>query len=66
MATELDPGTVRRLAVAAETDPRSIVRELRAARGEGAHVRGMAGARARRVLAQAGLIHEQPDPPRAA
>jgi carbamoylphosphate synthase small subunit len=38
-----DAATLRRLAVAHDVDPRSIVRELR----EPGSVRGMAGARAR-------------------
>ena len=52
----VDLATLRRLAVEADVDPRSIVAELRAARGERDHVRGMAGHRVRRLLAQKGLI----------
>jgi len=52
----VDAATIRALAVEAECDPRSIERELRAQRGERAHVRGLAGHRARRVLASHGYI----------
>jgi hypothetical protein len=47
---EIDTATVRRLAVEAEADPRSVERRLR-----GALVRGMAGHRIDRVLAAHGL-----------
>jgi hypothetical protein len=53
---EINGSTVRRLAVEADVDPRTILAELRAARGERARVRGMSGDRARRVLRQHGLI----------
>ncbi len=52
----IDLATLRALAVAADADPRSVIAELRAARGERAHVRGMAGHRVRRVLVGKGLI----------
>ena len=52
----IDRATLRRLAVEADADPRSVIAELRAARGERAPVRGMAGHRVRRVLAEHGLI----------
>jgi hypothetical protein len=52
----LDKATIRRLAVEADVDPRSIVAELRAARGERPPVKGMAGHRVRRVLAEHGLL----------
>lgn len=52
----IDRATLRRLAVEAEADPRSIIAELRAARGEGRGVRGLAGHRVRRVLVRAGLL----------
>jgi hypothetical protein len=52
----IDTATLRALAVAAEADPRSVIAELRAARGERPHVRGMAGHRVRRVLIEKGLI----------
>ncbi len=42
---------LRRLAVAAEVDPRTLRKLLR-----GAEVKGMAGRRARQVLADAGLL----------
>ncbi len=50
--TTIDSARARELAVAAGVDPRSIIRELRAP----GSVRGMAGHRARRVLAEAGMI----------
>lgn len=52
----IDLATIRALAVEAESDPRSIIAEIRAARGERAHVRGLAGHRVRRVLSKHGLI----------
>jgi hypothetical protein len=52
----IDLATLRALAVAAEVDPRSVIAELQAARGERPHVRGMAGNRVRRLLAEKGLI----------
>jgi hypothetical protein len=55
----IDRATLRALAVAADVDPRSIIAELRAERGERPHVRGMAGHRARRVLAERGFVRAQ-------
>ncbi len=52
----IDRATLRALAVEAEADPRSIIAELRAARGERPHVKGLAGHRVRRVLMSRGLI----------
>jgi hypothetical protein len=52
----IDRATLRALAVEAEADPRSVIAELRAARGQRPHVRGLAGHRVRRVLARHGLI----------
>jgi hypothetical protein len=52
----VDRSTLRELAVAADADPRSIIAELRAALGQRPHVRGMAGHRVRRVLAERGFI----------
>jgi hypothetical protein len=46
----LDAATVRRLAVRADVDPRTIQKVY-----EGLPVRGMAGRRARGALAEAGL-----------
>jgi len=46
-----DAATVRRLAVAADFDPRTILKEL-----HGRRARGMAGHRARAVLVQEGLL----------
>lgn len=46
-----DAGTVRALAVQADVDPRTIMKELK-----GERTRGMAGRRARAVLVEAGLI----------
>lgn len=54
----VDGATVRRLAVEAEADPRSVVAELRAELGEGPHVKGLAGHRIRRVLVRRGYIRE--------
>lgn len=48
-----DASTLRRLAVLADVDPRSLGRLLR-----GEHVRGAAGHRARRVLIQEGYLTE--------
>lgn len=52
----IDRATLRALAVEAEADPRSVIAELRAARGQRQHVRGLAGHRVRRVLARHGLL----------
>jgi|GEM_PF-6933695 len=52
----IDGATVRRLAVEAEVDPRSIVAELRAELGQNPRVRGVTGHRIRRVLIRHGLI----------
>lgn len=52
----IDRATLRRLAVEADADPRSVIAELRAARGERRQVKGMAGRRVRRVLVERGLI----------
>jgi len=49
MPIKLDSATLRRLAVRASCDPRTIV-----AVASGRTVRGMAGERARRVLVEAG------------
>lgn len=49
-AKAIDTATVRRLAVEAEADPRSVEARLR-----GKRVRGMAGHRIDRVLAKHGL-----------
>lgn len=46
-----DAATIRALAVRADVDPRTILKELK-----GRRARGMAGQRARRVLAEAGLL----------
>ncbi len=54
--TPPDRGTQRRLAVAAECDPRTIVREYLAAQGLGSPARGMAGHRARRILIERGYL----------
>ena len=53
---EIDRPTLLRLAAEADADPRSVLRELAAARGERAHVRGRAGERVRAALAAHGLI----------
>lgn len=55
----IDRATLRRLAVEADVDPRTIIRELRAARGERPPVRGMAGHRARKLLVEKGMIPGQ-------
>jgi hypothetical protein len=52
----IDTATLRRLSVLADVDPRTIRVEVEAARGCGRHARGMAGARARRVLAAEGYF----------
>lgn len=49
MPIKLDSATLRRLAVRASCDPRTIT-----AVASGREVRGMAGERARRVLVEAG------------
>ncbi len=46
-----DTAKVRELAVRADVDPRTIVKELK-----GQRTRGMAGRRAREVLVEAGLL----------
>lgn len=58
----LNHGTVRRLAVEASVDPRSVVRELRAAIGQMTPVRGMAGDRVRRVLIRHGYLPRKQQP----
>ncbi len=50
---DADASTLRRLAVLADVDPRSLRRLLR-----GEPVRGAAGHRARRVLIEAGYLTE--------
>ena len=50
---KLDTATARRIAAAADTDPRTV---QRVANGE--KVRGMAGQRAARALVKAGLIRD--------
>jgi hypothetical protein len=57
----IDKATIRELAVKASCDPRTIEKAIR-----GEPVRGMAGHRARAVLAAAGLaVPERPTDPRA-
>jgi hypothetical protein len=51
MPPRIDTATARRLAVAADVDPRTVIR---VANGEA--VRGMAAERAARVLRDAGLL----------
>ena len=41
---------IRKVAVAAEADPRTVEREIAAQRGKGAPVRGMVGDRIRKAL----------------
>lgn len=53
MKKNLDASSLRRLAVLADVDPRSLRRLLR-----GQPVRGGAGHRARRVLIEAGYLSE--------
>lgn len=48
---QIDAATLRKLAVASESDPRSVRRVL-----AGEEVRGLAGHRVRRVLVEAGLL----------
>ncbi len=56
-AQKLDSATLRRLAVEAECDPRTLVAEYRFQRGERPRaVRGMAGDRARRALRNNGFL----------
>lgn len=50
-----DRRTILAIAAESDTDPRSVEREFRAMRGEDRHVRGRAGERIRRVLADRGL-----------
>jgi len=52
----VDGALLRRLAVEAEVDPRSIVVELRSQLGENPPVRGLSGHRIRRVLARHGYL----------
>lgn len=53
----LDAATLRRLAVLADVDPRTIRKVL-----DGAAVRGMTGQRVRAVLLAQGYLHDQPIP----
>lgn len=57
----IDRPTLLRLAAEADCDPRSIIRELAAFRGERAHVTGRAGERVRAVLSAHGLIPQGDD-----
>ena len=52
----VDSLTIRAIAVEADVDPRSVLRELRASRGEDRHVRGRAGERVRAALMRRGLL----------
>jgi hypothetical protein len=61
----VDGPTVRLIAVEAAVDPRSVVIELRAQRGEAQPVRGDAGNRIRRALALRGLPSPAGRPPQA-
>ena len=59
-----DAAILRALAVQADVDPRTILKELK-----GTRARGMAGRRARAVLLRAGLVASsdfEPPPSRAA
>ena len=53
----LDAATARRLATEASTDPRTLIRALR-----GESIRGLAGYRAREVLAKHGLLPPEERP----
>lgn len=53
---EVTTRTILELALASNTDPRSVKREIAALRGERPHVRGTAGERIRTALADKGLI----------
>lgn len=55
----LDEATTRRIAVEADVDPRTVLRELR----EPGSVRGMSGERARTALIKRGLIRAGDTPP---
>jgi hypothetical protein len=62
---QVDRPTFLRLAAEADSDPRSVARELAAAFGEGTlHVRGRAGERIRAVLQAHSLIQAQSPPDR--
>jgi len=54
--TRLPAAVLRKIAVAAAVDPRTVEREFFAALGRGPHARGDAGARARAALSAAGLL----------
>ena len=58
LGPRVDAATLRALSLEAQCDPRTLIAELRAARGERARVRGMAGVRARRVLVAHNFIQE--------
>lgn len=58
--TRIDTATARKLAVAADADPRSVLRELR----QPGSVRGMAGHRVRQALEQHGY-RSRNDKPKA-
>lgn len=49
---EIDRPTLLRLAAEADTDPRTVLAELRASRGERPPVRGRAGERVRAALSR--------------
>lgn len=55
MLDRIDRPTLLRLAAAADSDPRTVARELRALRGVEPHVRGRAGERIRAVLSKHGF-----------
>ena len=52
----LDRSTLRRLSVECECDPRTVIRVMRAARGEIEPIRGVVGQRVARLLAERGFI----------
>jgi hypothetical protein len=56
---ELDRPTILRLAAAADSDPRTVAREIRALRGAEPHVRGRAGERIRAVLTRFGIAPQK-------
>jgi hypothetical protein len=58
----LDAATLRRLAVVASTDPRTVAKEIRQPGG----VRGLPGQRIRTALATEGIAPAHSTPPEAA
>lgn len=55
----IDSRLVLEIALASDTDPRSVRKEIAAIRGKGPHVRGRAGERIRAALRNRGYIAKE-------